>query len=65
MNLFFDSCGGVGDLIFNMVVVDEMKNLNPNSKIIFGIKNKALSGLVTKSVYRLRPFQGKESWFLG
>ena len=50
MNLFFANCGGIGDLVFNMVVVDEMKNLNPNSKIIFGIKNKVLSGLVTKSV---------------
>ena len=46
MNLFFASCGGVGDLVFNMVVVDEMKNLNPNSKIIFGIKNKALKPII-------------------
>ena len=46
MNLFFASCGGVGDLVFNMVVVDEMKNLNPNSKIIFGIKNKVLKPII-------------------
>ena len=46
MNLFFASCGGVGDLVFNMVVVDEMKSLNPNSKIIFGIKNKSLKQII-------------------
>ena len=45
-NLFFASCGGIGDLVFNMVVVDEMKSLNPNSKIIFGIKNKALKQII-------------------
>jgi heptosyltransferase II len=46
INLFFASCGGIGDLVCNMVVVDEMKSLNPNSKIIFGIQNKALKQII-------------------
>ncbi len=46
INLFFASCGGIGDLVLNMVVVDEMKSLNPNSKIIFGIKNNALKQII-------------------
>ena len=46
INLLFASCGGIGDLVLNMVVVDEMKILNPNSKIIFGIKNNALKQII-------------------
>jgi hypothetical protein len=32
--------------------------------VVDDYNREALAGLVTKSVYRLRPFQGKESWFL-
>ena len=49
-NIFFASHGGVGDLIYNMVVVDEVKRLNPNSKIIFGIGNKSF-----RSILELNP----------
>ena len=49
-NIFFASHGGVGDLIYNMVVVDEVKRLNPNSKIIFGIPNKS-----PRSILELNP----------
>ena len=38
--IFFASYGGIGDLVFNMAVVDEAKNLNQNSKITFALGNK-------------------------
>ncbi len=38
--IFFASCGGIGDLVFNMAVVDEVKKLNQNSKITFALGNK-------------------------
>ena len=45
-DIYFASCGGVGDLVFNMVIVDELKRLNPNSKITFGIKNEAFISIL-------------------
>ena len=38
--ILFASYGGYGDLIFNMAVVDEVKKLNPNSKVTFALGNK-------------------------
>ena len=38
--ILFASYGGIGDLIFNMAVVDEVKKLNPNSKVTFALGNK-------------------------
>jgi heptosyltransferase II len=59
-NIFFAGCGGIGDLVFNMVVVDEMKSLNPNSKIIFGIKNKSLKQIIelNPNIDEIVPYHG-------
>ncbi len=38
--ILFASCGGIGDLVFNMAVVDEVKKLNHNSKVTFALENK-------------------------
>ena len=38
--ILFASCGGIGDLIFNMAVVDEFKKLNHNTKITFALGNE-------------------------
>jgi ADP-heptose:LPS heptosyltransferase len=38
--ILFASLGGIGDLVFNMAVVDEVKKLNHNSKVTFALGNK-------------------------